>query len=51
MVMAALFNGAERTKAEWLRIFSMIDKRFVLQSMTRPPGSIVSVIELVWRSS
>lgn len=49
--MAACFNGAERTKAQWIDLLRSADERFVVQSIVRPEGGMLSVIEVVWRKS
>ena len=49
MIMAACFNGAERTKAQWIALLRSADDRFVVQNIVRPEGSTMSIIEVVWR--
>lgn len=51
MVMAACFNSAERTRADWLRLLEKTDKRFCLHSISRPEGSTMSIIEVLWKSA
>lgn len=51
IIMAACFNGAERTKAQWIDLLRSADERFVVQSIVRPEGGMLSVIEIVWRKS
>lgn len=51
MVMAACFNSAERTRADWLRLLEKTDKRFCLHGISRPEGSTMSIIEVLWKSA
>ena len=51
MIMAACFNSAERTRADWLRLLEKADKRFYLHRITRPEGSTMSIIEVRWKSA
>ena len=51
MIMAACFNGAERTRAQWTDLLYAADERFVIQNVIRPEGSTMSIIEVVWRKS
>lgn len=50
MIMAACFNSAERTRADWLRLLDKADGRFRLHNISRPEGSTMSVIEVLWKS-
>lgn len=47
--MAAVFNARERTLSEWKALFIEADDRFVLRSVNRPKGSILSLMEIEWR--
>ena len=51
MIMAACFNGAERTRAQWTGLLEKADERFVIENIIRPEGSTMSIIEVVWRKS
>lgn len=51
MVMAACFNSAERTRADWLRLFEKADRHFCLHNISRPEGSTMSIIEVLWKSA
>ncbi|CAD6589380.1 MAG: hypothetical protein ASARMPRED_004019 [Alectoria sarmentosa] len=50
MIMAACFNSAERTRADWLRLLDKADGRFRLHNISRPEGSTMSVIEVLWKA-
>ena len=49
MIMAACFNGAERSKGQWIDLLHVADERFVIRNIVRPAGSLMSVIEVMWR--
>ena len=51
MIMAACFNGAERTKAQWTGLLHSADERFVIKNIVRPEGSSMSIIEVVWKNA
>ena len=51
MIMAACFNGAERTRAQWTSLLHAADERFVIENIVRPEGSTMSIIEVVWRNT
>lgn len=51
MVMAACFNSAERTRADWLRLFEEADRRFHFHNISRPEGSSMCIIEVLWKSA
>lgn len=51
MVMAACFNSAARTRADWLHLIEEADKRFCLQNISQPNGSDMSIIETVWKTA
>lgn len=48
MVMLSCWNGCIRTESDWKRLFAAADGRFVLQGVTRPRGSAMSLIEARW---
>lgn len=47
--MATCFNGAERTRAQWIDLLHSADERFIVQNIVRPEESAMSIIEVVWR--
>lgn len=51
MVMLSMFNGIERTKEDFRKLFIDADERFVVESITRPMGSALCVVSVVWKSS
>jgi hypothetical protein len=46
--MKHFFNGKERTSEDFRALFAAVDKRFDIISIRRPPGSAMSVIEVLW---
>lgn len=46
--MLELFNAKERERDDWVELFERADSRFVVRSIQKPPGSILSFIEVVW---
>ncbi|KAM7195870.1 6-hydroxytryprostatin B O-methyltransferase [Rhypophila sp. PSN 637] len=46
--MAAIFNSRERTLREWKALFQQADERFVFKGVTKPEGSALSMMEVVW---
>lgn len=49
IIMAACFNGQERTKQGFRRLLEKSDPRFVLEGFRRPEGSTQSLVEVTWR--
>ena len=49
--MAACFNGAERTRAQWTGLLQLADERFVIKNIVRPEGSSMSIIEVAWENA
>jgi ubiquinone/menaquinone biosynthesis C-methylase UbiE len=47
-VMATFFNAQERTAAEYERILQATDPRYVVESVCRPQGSTMSIVEVGW---
>lgn len=43
------FNSKERDAEEWESLFQLADKRFKLNRIVVPPGSILAVVEFVWQ--
>jgi hypothetical protein len=50
MLMAACFNGRERTDKDFQNILLEADKRFVWKGTRCPSGSSLSVVEVVWET-
>ena len=46
--MASCFNGAERTEGQWKQLLRMADPNLVVNSIIKPPGSRLSIIEASW---
>lgn len=46
--MTTSFGGRERERADWEALFAMGDERFKLKDVEKPPGSVNSVIEVVF---
>ncbi|KAL8838358.1 MAG: hypothetical protein Q9170_002165 [Blastenia crenularia] len=46
MVMLSCFNGAERTAAAFKDLLKLADERFVLEKITNPKGSAMSILEI-----
>jgi hypothetical protein len=47
--MKQQFNAKERSADDWTSLFEKADKRFKLNRIVNPPGSILAVIEFVWQ--
>jgi 6-hydroxytryprostatin B O-methyltransferase len=47
LTMLQVFNSSERDLEDWKALFGMVDERLVLRSVVQPPGSVMSVLELV----
>ena len=50
MVMLAHFNGRERTAEAFAELFSQADHRFGIESIRKPPGSAMAIIEVIWKA-
>ncbi len=48
--MMALLNGRERTLEDWKDLFHTTDERLVISNITIPPGSTLSVIEVMLKA-
>ncbi|EQK98076.1 hypothetical protein G6O67_007694 [Ophiocordyceps sinensis] len=46
--MAAVFNGRERSVAEWKALLAEADPRFVLKTVTEPEGSAMAIFEVIF---
>ncbi|KAJ5678868.1 O-methyltransferase [Penicillium macrosclerotiorum] len=51
MVMYACWNGSERTLTDFISIFKRADKRYVLDGVSLPTGSSMSIVSFGWRDS
>ncbi|KAK3329993.1 S-adenosyl-L-methionine-dependent methyltransferase [Apodospora peruviana] len=49
--MGAIFNSRERTLREWKALFTEADPAFVLGAVTKPEGSALTVMEVMWLPS
>lgn len=48
--MTTTFGACERERADWEALFAMGDERFQLKNVQKPPGSVNSVMEVVFGS-
>lgn len=48
LAMKQNFNSRERDADDWAELFGKADTRFKLKRITCSPGSILSVIEIIW---
>lgn len=46
MIMLSIFNGAERTKADFERVLQAADARFRIEKVVKPQGSAMSIIAI-----
>ena len=51
LVMLELFNSHERELNDWKALFDLVDKRFVLRSVTLPEGSNKWLLVFEWNGS
>ncbi|KAI1843519.1 hypothetical protein JX266_010345 [Neoarthrinium moseri] len=49
LIMKMVFNAMDRSKEDWYALFAKTDERFKVVSITTPPGSGMSIIEVVWQ--
>ncbi|KAK2593655.1 hypothetical protein QQS21_008659 [Conoideocrella luteorostrata] len=47
-IMATVFNGKERTAAEFKHLFKQADSRYVVDAVRCPQGSAMSMVEVGW---
>ena len=47
MEMMSQFNALEREVGDWERVLKRADPRLEIKSISKPPGSVMSVIEVV----
>lgn len=45
--MMTMFNARERPLADWVKLCSDADNRLKLRSISRPEGSVLSVMEFI----
>lgn len=50
LVMLAHFNGRERTPEAFRDLFGQADARFVIESIRRPEGCAMAIIEVIWKA-
>jgi hypothetical protein len=43
-------NAKERSADDWAALMALADERFRIKSITTPPNSALSIIEIVWDS-
>lgn len=48
MEMMTTFNARERPLADWVKLCSDADSRLKLRSVSRPEGSVLSLLEFVF---
>ena len=48
--MWAVANAHERDMDEWNDLFAMANPRFKILGVTKPSGSVLSIIEVIWDS-
>jgi len=46
--MKMTYNGRERTRGDWRRLFAAADPRFKVKSIRAPRNAAQAVIEVVW---
>lgn len=45
--MKNVFNGKERGAEEWSALVAQVDSRLQMRQVITPPGSLLSIIEIV----
>lgn len=48
MIMHTCWNGSERTLADFTRVFNQADQRYVLEGVSLPVGSAMSIVTFGW---
>jgi 6-hydroxytryprostatin B O-methyltransferase len=48
MEMMTTFNARERPLADWVKLCSGVDSRLKLHSVSKPEGSVLSILEFVF---
>ncbi|KAJ2981742.1 hypothetical protein NUW58_g6609 [Xylaria curta] len=49
LTMASVFNPRERTADAWRELLLAADHRFMMNSVTRPRGSALAIMEVIWK--
>lgn len=49
MAMRAQGNGKEREEQDWRAVVKAADPRFYFQGITKPEGSNLGIVELLWK--
>lgn len=42
-------NAKERSRDDWTALLALADERFEIESITTPPHSALSIIQVIWR--
>ena len=50
MIVSACFNGQERRRADFEKLLALSDERFVLETIRKPEGSTMSLVEVTWKA-
>ncbi|KAI1860016.1 uncharacterized protein JN550_011700 [Neoarthrinium moseri] len=48
ILMHLCANAKERSRDDWVALFALADQRFRIKSITTPPHSALSIIEVTW---
>lgn len=51
LTMMGLLNSKERSREEWIELFSKVDKRLEVKAFRQPPGSAATLIEVVFHET
>jgi hypothetical protein len=49
VTMLEIGNARERDLDQWKALFAETDHRFVCKGMEQPPGSLLSMLEVIWQ--
>jgi len=49
LTMLEIGNAKERDLNDWKGLLEEIDTRYQLQEVYQPPGSTLSIVEVVWK--
>lgn len=49
--MLTTFNARERPLADWIKLCSEADNRLKLHSVSKPEGSVMSILEFVYEGN
>ena len=49
MIIFTCFGGTERTASDFAKLLKEADERFLLEGITKPRGSAMSIVEISWR--